>query len=94
MCDALECLPSPDFPQPGFESKEPLPSVELRYPSGAREKWVANRLFVVVNNHLADSVTRFILLTPISSREYNPISELRNAIRVLLKRELWLVQPL
>jgi hypothetical protein len=26
-----------DFPQPGFESAEPLPSVELKYPSGATE---------------------------------------------------------
>lgn len=30
---------------------------------------------------------RFILLTPTSQREYNPVSELRNALRLILKRE-------
>ncbi|WOO77194.1 Histone-lysine N-methyltransferase, H3 lysine-79 specific [Vanrija pseudolonga] len=53
------------FPQEGFENTEPLPTVELRYPSGAKEK--------------------FVLLTPISSREYNPMSELRSALRFILK---------
>jgi hypothetical protein len=27
-----------DFPQAGFENADPIPSVDLRYPSGAVEK--------------------------------------------------------
>jgi H3 lysine-79-specific histone-lysine N-methyltransferase len=55
----------PYFPQAGFENADPIPSVDLRYPSGAVEK--------------------FILLTPHSSGEYNPISELKAALGMILK---------
>ncbi|BEI86380.1 hypothetical protein CcaverHIS002_0606670 [Cutaneotrichosporon cavernicola] len=59
----------PYFPQPGFENADPMPSVNLRYPSGA--------------------VETFVLLTPHSSRdsrEYNPVSELKAALGMILKR--------
>ncbi|BEJ17151.1 hypothetical protein CspHIS471_0605520 [Cutaneotrichosporon sp. HIS471] len=58
----------PYFPQPGFENADPMPSVNLRYPSGA--------------------VETFVLLTPHSSRdsrEYNPVSELKAALGMILK---------
>lgn len=35
----------------------------------------------------AGAMEQFVLLTPTSPREYNPMSELRNALRFILKRE-------